>query len=100
MHVQEELHALERVMAEMLVVNRVVLERLDQRYQVVRLGDEDPIVCEQGEDAFHDIVDALDVCEYIGRGDDTGLSAFIDHTYGRFRADETQDRPNATLVGR
>ena len=46
-HLEQRAQAVERVVAQVLVVDRVVLQRLDQRRQVVRLRDEHAVVAEQ-----------------------------------------------------
>ncbi len=41
----------ERIVAQVLVIDRVVLQRIDEIEQIVRLGDEDAVVREQLADA-------------------------------------------------
>ena len=46
-HIKQILEARQRVVAQMLMIDRVVLESLDQRQQVMRFGDENAVLFEQ-----------------------------------------------------
>ena len=69
-HLQQVLQAVQRVVAEVLVVDGVVLQRLEQGDQVVRLRDEDAVVIQEMKDAVEDVVDVLHVREDVGGRDD------------------------------
>ena len=64
--------AADRVVAQVLVIDGVVLQRVEQPDQVVRFRDEHAVGREHLEDAFDDRVHVLDMREAIGRGDDLG----------------------------
>ena len=81
----------------MLVVDGVVLQRLDQRQQVVRLRDEDPIVVQHRQDRFDDLVDVLDVREHVGRRDDLRAPVLLDDLRGGLRPEERVDGRDAAL---
>ena len=69
----------ERVITQVFVIYRVVLQRFDQRQQVVRFVDENSIVVQQLQNILDDAVDIIDVCEAVGRCDDLGSAVFTDN---------------------
>ena len=97
-HAEQIGDAHERVVAQVLVVNRVVLQRLDERHQIVRLGDEHAVGRQHREHAVDDLVDAFDVREDVRRGDDLRNPAFPDDAPGDGGAEKAHDRPDAPLV--
>ena len=67
------------------MIDRVVLQRLDQIEQIVRFGDEDAVRRQQFDDAVGDAVDVADMREDIGRGDDLCRTALRPHLAGERR---------------
>ena len=60
----------ERIVAQMLVIDGVVLQRVEQRNEIVRFRDEHAVVLQHLDDAVDDGVHVLDMGETIGGGDD------------------------------
>ena len=59
----------EGIVAEVLVIDGVVLDRVQERHQVVGFRDEHAVVGDQRQDAVDYVVDVLDVGEAVGGGD-------------------------------
>src|SRR5437899_11686113 len=68
-HLQKIFEAGQRVVAEMLMIDRVVLERFQQRSKIMGFANEDAGIAEQHENARDDIVNVFDVCENVSRRD-------------------------------
>src|SRR5438270_2629962 len=81
-HFQKIPQTCERVVAKMFVINRVVLERFEERTKIMGLGDENTIVAQEGENSSHDVVDIFDVRKDVRSRDDFGLAFFLDYVLG------------------
>src|SRR5437588_2654556 len=81
----------ERVQEKMFVINRVVLERFEDRTKIMGLGDENTIVAQEGENSSHDVVDIFDVRKDVRSRDDFGLAFVRDYFLG-YRLREKRDR--------
>src|SRR5690606_38091709 len=71
MHLEQRLQAVQRIIAQMLMIDRVVLQLVEQRDQVVRFRDEHAVWCEQFKNAVDDGVYVLDMGKAVGGGHDT-----------------------------
>src|SRR5947208_16953960 len=60
----------------MLVINRVVLERFEERAKVMGLANENTIVAQENENSRHDVVNIFDVGEDVRRRDNLSFSLF------------------------
>ena len=64
------------------MVDGVVLERFQERKEVVRFANEDAIVVKQRKHAIDNVVNILDVREDISGGDDLGFPLLSDSLFG------------------
>ena len=71
-HLQKVLEAGQRIVAQVLMVDRVVLQRVEQADEIMRFGDEYAAVLEHLDDAVDDRVHVLDMGEAICGGDHAG----------------------------
>ncbi len=78
---QQGLQTVQRVVAQVLVINRVVLQRLDKGHEIVRLRNKHAIVVEQLQDGAHDLMNVLDVRENVRRRDDLRLLPLLDDLF-------------------
>ena len=62
---EERRQARQRVVAQVLVVDRVVLERLDQVAEIVRLRDEHPLAADEASNRLDHLVHVRNVCEDV-----------------------------------
>src|SRR5205814_829257 len=60
----------------MFVINRVVLERFEERAKVMGLANENTIVAQENENSRHDVVNIFDVGEDVRRRDNLSFSLF------------------------
>ena len=66
----------------MLVIDRVVLEGVEQPDEIVRFRNEHPVGREQIDDALDDGVDVFHMREAVGRGDDPRRPVLALHLRG------------------
>jgi hypothetical protein len=71
-HIKQVLQALQRVVAQVFVINRVVLQRFNQPNEIVRLGNEHAVVVHQMQNEVDDLMDVLYVGEHVRRRHDRG----------------------------
>ena len=69
-HFQQVLEACQRIVAQVLVIDGVVLQRVEQADEVMRFGDEHAVGSQHLDDAVDDRVHVLDMGEAVGGGDD------------------------------
>ena len=94
-HLQKVSKAGEGIIAQMLVIDGVVLQALHQPDQIMRLGNEHAVRGEQIEDAFHDCVHILDMGKAV-RGRDHARSAVLaPHVGGHGRSEVALQGRNA-----
>ena len=74
-HGEQMREARERIIAQMLVVDRVVLQLVEQADQIMRFRDELAVGRQQVEDALDDRMYVLDMREAIGGSDDLAVPA-------------------------
>src|SRR5947207_16017373 len=60
----------------MFVINRVVLERFEERAKVMGLANENTIVAQENENSRHDAVNIFDVGADVRRRDNLSFSLF------------------------
>src|SRR5262245_64838732 len=70
MHPEKVCEARERVVTQVLVIDRVVLQPFQQADEVVRLGDEHAVRAKEIENGLDDRMHVLDMREAIRRRDD------------------------------
>ncbi len=83
----------------MLVIDRVVLKRVEQRDQIVRFGNEDATRFEQLDDAVDDGMHVLHMCEAVGGRHDTGGSVLAPDLTRCVQSEVAFDRRDTALVG-
>ena len=81
----------------MFVINRVVLERFEERTKIMGLGDENTIVAQEGQNSGHDVVDIFDVGENVRRRDDLSFSLFSRRLSRDFLCKKRNHRWNPAL---
>ena len=104
MAAQQMIERAEMIVAQMLVIDGVVLHGLDQRQQVMGFRDEDAVVGEQVRYGVDHGVRLGDVSEHVGGRDDARLAVFFEHLargvareVGRQRVDALLTRDRACL---
>ncbi len=91
--------AADGIVAKVLVIDRVVLQRADEISEIVVLGDEDAARRQQVEDAAHHAMHIADMGEDIGRGDHPRRPEIGLRRLRRRFAEEGNASANAALVG-
>ena len=91
--------AADRIVAQMLVIDRVVLQVVEQPDQIVRFRDEHAVGRQHLDDALDDRVHVLDMREAVGRGDDLGGAVLVLHLARDLLGEVALDRRDAALVG-
>src|SRR5262245_54653068 len=82
----------------MLVIDRVVLQRVEQWNQIMRFRNKYAIRLEHFDDALNDGVDVFHVGKAIGGGDDARSTKLALDPAGHLNAEIAFDRLNTALV--
>ena len=96
---EQVLEASHRIVAQVLVIDRVVLQRVEQADEVVRFRDERAIWGQHLDDAIDDCVHVLDVCEAISGGDNARRAIFFLHLTRHLGAEIAFDGGNGARDG-
>ena len=98
-HFEQMLDARQRVVAQMLVIDGVVLQRVEQADEVMQLGNERAAGLEHIDNAVDDRVHVLDMGKAVRRGDDAGRPVLAPDLACDGGAEITLDGRDAALVG-
>ena len=98
-HPEQMGEAADGIMAQMLVINGVVLQIVEQPDQVVRFRNEHAVGCEHFQDALDDGVYVLDMGKAIRRGDHLRGAVFLLHLASHFLREVALDGRDAALIG-
>jgi len=98
-HLEQVLDAAHRVVAQVLVIDRVVLQHFEELDEIVRFRDEHAVGRQHLDDAFDDGVNILDVGEAVRAGDDLGGAVLFLHLTGDGLAEIALQGRNAAAVG-
>src|SRR5450755_434275 len=71
-HLEKMLEARRRIITQVLVIDRVVLQGVEEADQVMRLRDKHAIRFQHFDNTINDGMDVLNMCEAIGGRDNAG----------------------------
>ncbi len=89
---------LQREVAEVLVVDRVVLESLDEPQEMWELEGRGAARCEQNRDALDEVVDVRHVGEDVVAGDQVSVAVLCDDLAGECGPEELRQRRHPDLL--
>jgi hypothetical protein len=99
MHGKQVSEAPHGIVAQMLVIDGVILQVVEQSDQIVRFRDEHAIGCEHFHNALYDRMHILDVRKTIGGRHHFGGAAFFPYLASDLLGEIALDRGDATFVG-
>jgi hypothetical protein len=98
MHVQKIGEAVERVIAQVLMVDGVVLQPVEQTDEIVRLRDEHAVRADEIENALDDRMNVLDMGEAVRRRHDARGPVPALHLGRHRRSEIARERRDATVA--
>src|SRR5205814_2070791 len=97
-HIQEVLDAMEAVIAEVLVINRVELQSLQETEQVMRFRNEHAFIGEHTKNAVDNLMDIFDVRKDIRSRDNGGRTQCLSDVSGDIWSKESNRRWNPPRI--
>src|SRR5262249_19690639 len=88
----------ERIITQMLVVDRVVLQPVQKRNEVMRFGNEDAILCQKVDDAVEDRMHILHMRKAICCGDYARSAVLLQDLTGDLHPEIALQRRDAALL--
>src|SRR3989338_4389698 len=83
----------------MFVIDRIVLQSLDQISKIVRLGNKNSVFADQFSDIFQDLVDILNVGKDIGGGHQSWFSIQMFYLEDRFPIEKSHEGRYSLFFG-